>query len=96
MENQLERTYTLNNGTTMPVIGLGTFKHQNKESIVAAIMEAGYVHIDTATVYENEGLIGEALQECFAKGKKREELYITTKIWKSAYEDVEGQIRKSL
>jgi len=51
-------------------------------------MEAGYTHIDTATVYNNEEIIGEALAECFAKGKKREDIFVTTKLWHSGYGDV--------
>ena len=90
------KTHQLSDGTSIPTVGLGTFKLQSKESLVASVMEVGYVHLDTATVYENEECIGEALQECFAQGKKREDLYITTKIWHKAYGDVEGQIRKSL
>jgi diketogulonate reductase-like aldo/keto reductase len=50
--------------------------------VVDAILNKGYRHIDTASVYQNEGAIGEALQEVFATGKvKREEIFITTKLW---------------
>jgi diketogulonate reductase-like aldo/keto reductase len=45
----------------MPSVGLETFKQQNKESLVTSIMEAGYLHLDTTTVYENEECLGEAL-----------------------------------
>ena len=47
---------TLNNGTTIPVIGLGTFKNKEETLITvkSAILEHGYRHIDTATVYKNE------------------------------------------
>ena len=38
----------------MPTIGLGTYDNHNKDSFVGAIMEAGYVHIDTASFYKNE------------------------------------------
>ena len=50
----------------MPSLGLGTYDIHNKESFVGAIMQAGYVHIDTASFYKNEEKIGEALKECFA------------------------------
>ena len=59
-------------------------------------MEAGYTHIDTATLYENEEMIGDALQECFTRGKKREDLFITDKIWHDDFGDCEKQLRKSL
>ena len=59
-------------------------------------MQAGYTHLDTATVYKNETTIGEAIQECFSQGKKREDLYVTTKLAHSGYNDVDGQIKQSL
>ena len=74
----------------IPSVGLGTYELHSKESIVASVMDVGYAHIDTASDYEHEEVIGEALVECFALGKKREDLYITTKLWHSGYNDVEG------
>lgn len=48
--------FTLNNGTTIPVIGLGTFLNREnpKEMVKKAILEYGYRHIDTAKIYGNE------------------------------------------
>ncbi len=51
----------LNNGDWMPKMGLGTYRIMEKDSIVKAILEAGYRHIDTAHVYENEEIVGEAI-----------------------------------
>lgn len=51
-----------------------------KEAVIEAI-KAGYRHIDTAMIYGNEMEIGEALKECIPKYVKREELFITTKLW---------------
>jgi diketogulonate reductase-like aldo/keto reductase len=46
----------------MPAIGLGTYKLTNdKNAIVQAIVSAGYRHIDTASKYDNEELVGEAI-----------------------------------
>jgi len=89
---------TLNNGTKIPVIGLGTFrnKDETRNIVKSAVLEHGYRHIDTAKVYENEPEIGEALQEIMAAGVTREELYITTKLWSSDYNDIEGACRTSL
>jgi diketogulonate reductase-like aldo/keto reductase len=65
--------------------------------VVDAILNKGYRHIDTASRYNNEGAIGEALQEVFATGKvKREEVFITTKLWQDDRDDVEGAVRRSL
>ena len=61
-----------------------------------AILNHGYRNIDTATIYGNEEAIGEALQECFAAGIKREDVTITTKLWQSDKADVEGALRLSL
>jgi len=84
----------------MPQIGLGTYDASEgsvKDLMVAAIVDHGYRHIDTAKVYQNEKEIGEGLQECFKRGIKREDLFITTKLWHDAdKEDVEGALRRQL
>ena len=90
---------TLNNGKTIPVVGLGTFNNQGevvKTTVKSAILEHGYRHIDTATDYENEEQVGEALQECLQAGVPREDLFVTTKIWNDDYNDIEGACRTSL
>jgi diketogulonate reductase-like aldo/keto reductase len=63
---QIPKTFKLNNGNEMPVLGFGTFKIKTKEPIITAIMEAGYRHLDTAACYDNEEAVGEALQAVFA------------------------------
>lgn len=68
----------------------------DKDAIVRAVVEAGYRHLDCAMIYKNEELVGEALKEIFAAGIKREEIYITTKLWHSGYNDVEAACRESL
>lgn len=55
------REYTMNNGLKIPAIGLGTASYKNTESMVNAIMNAGYTHIDTAFIYNNEEIVGQAL-----------------------------------
>ena len=53
-----------------------------KEILVEAMVEVGYRNIDTASMYGNEEIIGEAIQEALATGKvKREDLFICSKIW---------------
>lgn len=75
-------TFKLNNGMSMPAVGLGTFTIRESKPITQAIVEAGYRHIDTAFVYDNEEIVGEAIKEAIATGKvKREELFVVTKIW---------------
>ena len=77
---------TLNNGVSMPRIGLGTWKSpaaKTKAAIITAV-KAGYRMIDCANDYDNEHVIGEALAELFAAGVvKREDLFIQAKLWNS-------------
>lgn len=50
-------TYQLNNGVEIPVLGFGTFKAKDGEEAYRAVLEAlkaGYRHIDTAAIYQNE------------------------------------------
>ena len=87
----------------IPRIALGTFLATDKEalktSIRVAIEEVGYRHIDCAAIYKNEDLVGEALQEVFARGTvKREDVWITSKLWCTMHhpDDVEVACRKTL
>lgn len=65
---------------SIPAFGLGTFRLQDQVVIdsVSTALELGYRAIDTAQIYENEAAVGQAIA---ASGIKREELFITTKIW---------------
>ena len=73
------RTVELNTGAQMPRAALGTWKapaEKTKEAVLTAV-RAGYRFIDCANDYDNEHVIGEALQQLFAEGTvKREELFI--------------------
>src|SRR3954453_273333 len=71
-------TVTLPNGGLMPLIGFGTWQIKGEEAVAAtaAALEAGYRHLDTATVYENEGQVGQALRD---SGVAREQVFVTTK-----------------
>jgi diketogulonate reductase-like aldo/keto reductase len=75
---------TLNNGVTMPAIGLGVFQTPPDETrdAVAAALSSGYRHIDTAAAYGNEREVGEAIK---ASGLDRSEVFLETKIWISDY-----------
>lgn len=75
----------LNNGATIPALGLGTITfNDSPEKIKNAILTAlrmGYRHIDTANGYHNELIIGEALQEAFkSKLVTRDEMFVTSKL----------------
>ena len=94
---------TLYTGAAMPAIGLGTFgsDHVTPAQVASAVKgatAAGYRHFDCASVYSNEAEVGAALEEIQQGGVKREELWITSKLWndKHAEDDVIASCRKSL
>lgn len=73
----------MNNGATIPAIGLGLWKNRlagHVDRAVKAALEAGYRHFDSAQIYGNEKHLGNALQRA---GLKRQEVFITTKLWNS-------------
>jgi 2,5-diketo-D-gluconate reductase A len=72
-------TITLNDQTTIPQLGFGVFQVPPEETAatVTKAFEAGYRHIDTAQMYQNEKGVGEAIA---ASGIARDELYVTTKL----------------
>ncbi len=83
----------------MPMLGFGTWlfpENEIKDVLKKAILDYGYRQIDTAKMYENERGIGEALQECFAQGIRREDVFITTKLWADDRSNVEDALRASL
>ena len=92
----IPRAFKLNNGTWIPSIGLGTVGIEIVESLENAIMETGYIYLDTASTYKNEKIVGDALQRCFARGKKREDVYVLTKLDQHEQNDVEKYLRESL
>jgi len=86
----------LNNGTTIPQIGLGTWlskPHEVENALVWAV-EAGYRHIDCAYVYQNQDEVGAALKRVIPSTVRREELFITSKLWNDAHRpsEVEKQL----
>ncbi|KAL7716038.1 Aldose reductase [Entamoeba marina] len=92
-------SFPLNNGYHIPAIGFGTYmavKDECKKSVELALKH-GYRLIDTAAVYQNEEEIGEVLEKVFKEGNiKREELFITTKLWCNRKEDVREAFEESL
>ena len=65
----------------IPSIGFGTFRLKGNDAyqMVLRALQNGYRHIDTAKLYGNEQDVGRAIKD---SGVKREEIFITTKIWK--------------
>ena len=74
---------TLNDGRAIPQLGLGVFQTPPDVTadIVAAALQTGYRHIDTAAIYRNEDGVGQALAQ---PGLPRDEVFVTTKLWNDA------------
>lgn len=76
---------TFNDGNKMPILGYGVYQispEQTQQCVEDAI-SVGYRSIDTAQAYRNEQGVGNAVQTAIKGGVKREDLFITTKIWAS-------------
>ena len=76
----------LNNNLTCPVIGIGTFmlSPADAENSVREALKMGYRLIDTANAYVNERAVGRGMK---SSGVKREEVFLSTKLWPSEYEN---------
>lgn len=75
------QTVKLNNGVEMPILGFGVFQVKDLAECERSVLDAintGYRLIDTAASYENEEAVGKAIKR---SGVKREDLFITTKLW---------------
>jgi 2,5-diketo-D-gluconate reductase A len=90
-------TYDLNDGTTIPAIGFGTYPLRDEDGIsaIGTAIDAGYRLIDTAVNYENETEVGEAIRR---SGVPREEILVASKIpgRHHAYDDAITSVRESL
>ncbi|SIR95543.1 aldo/keto reductase [Microbacterium sp. RURRCA19A] len=75
---------TLNNGVTLPTIGLGVFQSPPEETAAAvdSALRVGYRHIDTAAAYGNEREVGEGLRR---SGVDRDDVFLETKVWVTDY-----------
>lgn len=74
----------LNNGYTVPGIGLGTsgMTGQEAEDAVFSAIMKGYRLIDTASMYDNEEDVGRGINRAVSSGVSRDEIFVVTKIWK--------------
>ncbi|XP_075990807.1 putative oxidoreductase YtbE [Anticarsia gemmatalis] len=92
-ESYTTTKFTLNNGTTIPGVGFGTYRIRCGDVIMKVVDEAlaaGYRMFDTAAVYHNEGHLKKAFQTLLPKyGLEREEIFITTKLSPSDHGSLE-------
>lgn len=89
-------SYELNDGTTLPAIGFGTYPLRGSDGVdsLVSALHTGYRLIDSAVNYENEGAVGEAVRRC---GIPREEILLTSKLpgRHHGYADASAAIRES-
>jgi diketogulonate reductase-like aldo/keto reductase len=88
----MHTTVELRTGAQLPRVGLGVFRAPSgavTRSAVLSAIEAGYRHIDTATIYGNEQDVGEAIRQ---SGVPRAEIFVTTKLW-NADQGFDGALR---
>lgn len=84
---------TLYNGVKVPVLGIGTFmiSPEDTEKSVYTALKGGYRMIDTANAYMNEEAVGKGLARAVEEGiVKREEVFVSTKIWPTLYENADA------
>ncbi|MEK7093341.1 MAG: aldo/keto reductase [Patescibacteria group bacterium] len=89
-------TVKLNNGVTIPLVGLGTSQMKTPAETVEVIktaLKVGYRLIDTATMYGNEEPVGTGIRE---SGVPREEIIVTTKLWPDDFGDPHAAFAASL
>ena len=92
--NTIYDCYTLSNGVRIPCVGYGTYRTGGSEAIETAI-EAGYRYFDTASFYQTEADIAEAMKNC---GLTRGEVFLASKLWKDemGYEQTKAAFQRTL
>ncbi|TXT15886.1 hypothetical protein VHUM_00389 [Vanrija humicola] len=87
--------FKLNNGTTIPAVGLGTWKSEPGQvtQAVEHAIKSGYKHIDGALCYGNEAEVGAGIK---ASGVDRKDLFITSKLWCTYHDRVEEGLNQTL
>ncbi|QTN94668.1 aldo/keto reductase [Bacillus sp. LJBV19] len=85
MTTHLQAKATLHNGVEMPWFGIGVFKVEEGAELVNAVKAAlvhGYRSVDTAAIYGNEEGVGEGIRQGLQEaGLKREDIFVTSKVW---------------
>jgi len=92
----IESKVSLDDGRLIPQLGLGVWQTRagaTCEAAVLAALEAGYRHIDTASMYGNEESVGAAIRK---SGIPREQIFVTTKLWNSDHGNPERALETSL
>ena len=88
-------SFVLSNGMNIPAIGFGCYALNPTEQkrILLDAIEAGYRHFDTASFYQTEEALGQAVRE---SGLPREAFFLTTKLWRTQMDDPRAAFEASL
>ena len=94
----LKGTFELHNGIKMPYFGLGVYLSEDGQEVINAVkwaLEAGYRHIDTAAIYDNEKGVGEGIKQSEIN---REDIFVVSKVWNAdqGYESTLKAFNESL
>lgn len=90
------KTLTLNTGAKIPAVGLGTWQATEEGDAYRAVLAAlknDYKHIDAAAIYGNEEEVGKAIKD---SGVRREDIFVTTKLWNTDHKNIENALNTSL
>ena len=96
MKLNIKSTIALNNGVKMPLLGIGVYNipaGDNTRNVVRTALEYGYRLIDTARIYGNEKSVGQAIND---SAVPRDEIFVTTKLWKTGFENPKKALIESL
>ncbi|MGV8151134.1 MAG: aldo/keto reductase [Candidatus Woesearchaeota archaeon] len=99
MRLSIDSRLKLNDGNMIPLLGFGTWQIPDGapvEECVLTALKCGYRLVDTARIYDNERGVGNAVRRAIASGIKREDIFVTTKLWNSDYNDPEKAFNESL
>ena len=93
----LNDCYTLSNGIQIPCLGFGTYNAKGGDNLAINRMaiEAGYRYFDTASLYETERVLGQAVRE---SGIARKDFFIVSKLWidERGYQEAKDAFERSL
>lgn len=92
------KVFKLNNGISIPAVGLGVYQmpsNNQTQKVIDNALRNGYRHIDTAAIYRNEDTVGNAIKSSLIP---REQIFVTTKLWNSdhGYDNALKAFNKSL
>ena len=94
----MKQTWKMNNGIEIPIVGYGCYQVETSDPFYWSIKH-GYRHLDSATYYKNEAMIGKEVKRAYVDfGIKRSDLFITTKVppWLQGYELAKQCVEDSL